>query len=105
VKYISWGYSDSTPNQGLVKFYPLGPDSENPDFKLVEQVHILTSQGHPEFDEANVTEITRNVLGNKPFLKIQLKTILVRKVPQATLNLWLKKELEIDGDPIMVVSL
>jgi hypothetical protein len=52
------GHSDLTPNQGIVKFYPLGQNSETPDFKLVEQVHILTSQGHPEFDEPTVTELT-----------------------------------------------
>ncbi|EKM77592.1 hypothetical protein AGABI1DRAFT_115151 [Agaricus bisporus var. burnettii JB137-S8] len=51
--------SDVTPNQGIVKFYPMGPNSDNPDFKLVEQVHILTSQGHPEFDERTVTELHR----------------------------------------------
>ncbi|KAF7760289.1 hypothetical protein Agabi119p4_10965 [Agaricus bisporus var. burnettii] len=51
--------SDLTPNQGIVKFYPMGPDSDTPDFKLVEQVHILTSQAHPEFDERTVTELHR----------------------------------------------
>jgi hypothetical protein len=53
-----------TPNQGIVKFYPLCPNSEtpeNPDFKLVEQVHILTCQGHPEFDEPTVTELTHQL--------------------------------------------
>jgi hypothetical protein len=48
-----------TPNQGIVKFYPLGPNSENPSFKWVEHVHILTSQGHPEFDERTMTELIR----------------------------------------------
>jgi hypothetical protein len=50
-------HSDITPNQGIVKFYGFGHKSENPDFKLVEYVHILTSQGHPEFDEPTVTEL------------------------------------------------
>jgi hypothetical protein len=48
-----------TPNQGMVKFHEFGRNSENPDFKLVEYVHILTSQGHPEFDEYTMTELHR----------------------------------------------
>jgi hypothetical protein len=52
-------HSDLTPNQGIVKFYDFGRHSESPDFKLVEYVHILTCQGHPEFDEPTVTELIR----------------------------------------------
>jgi hypothetical protein len=54
-------HSDLTPNQGIVKFYDFGQDSQNPDFKLVEHVHILTCQGHPEFDEPTVTELVRGL--------------------------------------------
>jgi hypothetical protein len=50
-------HSDLTPNQGIVKFYEFGRRSEDPDFKLAEYVHILTSQGHPEFDEPTTTEL------------------------------------------------
>jgi hypothetical protein len=52
-------HSDLTPVQGIVKFYPLGPNSENPSFKWIEYVHILTSQGHPEYDERTITELLR----------------------------------------------
>lgn len=51
--------SELCPNQGIVKFYPLGPNSENPSFKWIESVHILTSQGHPECDERTMTELLR----------------------------------------------
>jgi hypothetical protein len=50
-------HSDKTPNQGIVKFYQLGPNCENPSFKWIEYVHILTNQGHPEFDECTMTEL------------------------------------------------
>ncbi|KXN85637.1 Putative glutamine amidotransferase-like protein C13C5.04 [Leucoagaricus sp. SymC.cos] len=47
-------------NQGIVKFYPLDPNTDpTAEFKLHERIHILTSQGHPEFTEAIVTEIAR----------------------------------------------
>jgi hypothetical protein len=51
--------SPRTVNQGIVKFYKFGPHSESPNFKYIEYAHILTSQGHPEFDEATITELTR----------------------------------------------
>jgi GMP synthase-like glutamine amidotransferase len=51
--------SPKTPNQGIVKFYKFGAHSESPNFKYIEYAHILTSQGHPEFDEPTITELIR----------------------------------------------
>jgi hypothetical protein len=51
--------SPKTVNQGIVKFYKFGPHSESPRFNYIEYAHILTSQGHPEFDESTMTELIR----------------------------------------------
>ncbi|EKM76553.1 hypothetical protein AGABI1DRAFT_122500 [Agaricus bisporus var. burnettii JB137-S8] len=58
-----------TPNQGIVKFYSLDSISDNSDFKWAEHVHVLTSQGHPEFDERTVTEIHRQRAENDAIAK------------------------------------
>ncbi|XP_006455579.1 hypothetical protein AGABI2DRAFT_227001, partial [Agaricus bisporus var. bisporus H97] len=41
----------------------------NQDFKWAEHVHVLTSQGHPEFDERTVTEIHRQRAENDAIAK------------------------------------
>lgn len=51
------GSSHRAANQGLVKFhlYPL----KDSDTESHERVHIITLQGHPEFNESIVTGIIR----------------------------------------------
>ncbi|KAF5346540.1 hypothetical protein D9756_010095 [Leucocoprinus leucothites] len=48
------------PNHGIVQFYPLDPNADpNAEFNLHERIHILTSQGHPEYTQKIVTEMAR----------------------------------------------
>lgn len=50
------GSTDLSSNQGFVKFQSPSPDS-NP--QSLEQIHIITLQGHPEFTESIVSGIVR----------------------------------------------
>ncbi|EKM77590.1 hypothetical protein AGABI1DRAFT_130281 [Agaricus bisporus var. burnettii JB137-S8] len=57
------GSSCKTENQGLVKFYPLPHDLDVTRSNIMEHVHILTVQGHPEFTPSIVTSLTNEILG------------------------------------------
>ncbi|KXN86836.1 Putative glutamine amidotransferase-like protein C13C5.04 [Leucoagaricus sp. SymC.cos] len=52
------GATRRTDCQGVVKFYPYYEQTDRAD-ELVNRVHIMTTQGHPEFTEQIVTEILR----------------------------------------------
>lgn len=48
------GSTDICANQGMVRFHS-GSDPVEP--VSLDQVHVITTQGHPEFDEPVVTSI------------------------------------------------
>lgn len=53
------GSTGPTKNQGVIKFYPLPPDSKEEVVRTHRDIQVLTLQGHPEFSESIVTGIIR----------------------------------------------
>lgn len=56
------GSTPTSGNQGVVKFYPKS-GNEAQGHGSLDQIHIITLQGHPEFTESIVTGIVRQRAG------------------------------------------
>lgn len=59
------GYTDNTDNHGLVKFHSQSPNFTNYSNRhsshLARQIHVMTVQGHPEFNDTLVADITKEL--------------------------------------------